>query len=120
MIVQLDISNDMLTNLLSRSDEAGMSVDDVLDELLREAFDQPRAEVVDLQLALDSSMSAVRELSSGSTFMLENVIDQDLWDAMSVGDRKSFGKRFRKEAEGAGIAQWKDRTSGNKAIYLRT
>lgn len=117
MIVQLEIRDNVLAALLARSLESGSSVDDLVDELLRDSLEQPIPESVDLARILEASLDYVRALQPDFQFTLEDVIAQPDWDAMRTGDRKSFGKLFRKQAESLGLAEWVRRSSGNKAIY---
>lgn len=117
MIVQIELKDDILAALLGRSLESGITVDELIDELLRESLEQPMPESVDLARILEASLDYVRALQPDFQFTLEDVIAQPDWDAMSSGDRKSFGKLFRKQAESLGLAEWVRRSSGNKAIY---
>ncbi|MBC3271917.1 DUF1413 domain-containing protein [Pseudomonas sp. SWRI81] len=117
MIVSLDIKNDVLTALLARSRDTGSSVEDVMDELLREALEQPQIESIDIAEILAESLASVRKMNPDTEFTLEDVVSKESWMAMSTGDRKSFGKLFRKETENSELAEWMRRSSGNKAIY---
>lgn len=120
MNINIEIKNDILAALLSRSAETNNSVEAVLDELLREALEQPSFVGVVVADVLEACLKKVRKLKVGEMFTLDDVISPQAWDAMSSGDRKSFGKRFRKEAESAGLAEWETRNSANKAIYKRS
>jgi len=62
----------------------------------------------------------VEQVPFGETFLVEDVIPNDLWQLMTTGDRKSFGKAFRKQVDLAGLAVWVSRNSGNKAVYRRS
>lgn len=120
MNINIEIKNDILAALLSRSAETNSSVETVLDELLREALEQPSFVGVVVADVLEACLKKVRQLKVGERFTLDDVISPQTWDSMSTGDRKSFGKRFRKEAESAGLAEWETRNSANKAIYKRS
>lgn len=120
MNINIEIKNDVLAALLSRSAETNNSVETVLDELLREALEQPTFVGVVVADVLEACLEKVRQLKVGEMFTLDDVISHQMWDSMSTGDRKSFGKRFRKEAESAGLAEWETRNSANKAIYKRS
>jgi hypothetical protein len=117
MIVQIEIRDDVLAALLARSLENGSSVDELVDELLRDSLEQPIPEGVDLARVLEATLEFVRTLQPDYQFTLEDVIAEQDWDAMTSGDRKSFGKLFRKQSESLGLAEWVRRSSGNKAIY---
>jgi hypothetical protein len=117
MIITIELQNDVLAALLERTRANGTAIEDVVDDLLREALEQPQVESIDIHEILDESLARLREMKPDSEFSLEDVISSQSWEAMSTGDRKSFGKLFRKEAERAGLAEWQRRSSGNKAIY---
>ena len=117
MIVTIDFKNDILSALLERCRITGSAVEDVVDDLLREALEQPQVENINLTEVLLESLSRIRAMPPETEFSLEDVVSKDSWDAMSPGDRKSFGKLFRREAENSGLAEWMRRSSGNKAIY---
>jgi hypothetical protein len=120
MNVNIEIKNDLLATILARSAETNNSVENLLDELLREALEQPSAPSVDVAEVIQACLEKVRQLEVGEAFTLDDVIPPLAWDSMSTGDRKSFGKRFRKEAQNAGLAEWETRNSANKAIYKRS
>lgn len=117
MNVSFEMKNDILAALLARSRENGSSIEDVIDELLREALEQPQVESVNVSKILAESLANVRNMHPDTEFTLEDVVSKESWEAMSGGDRKSFGKLFRKETESSELAEWKRRSSGNKAIY---
>lgn len=120
MNINIEVKNDILAALLSRSAETNSSVETVLDELLREALEQPSFVGVVVVDVLEACLKKVRQFKVGEIFTLDDVIPPQTWGSMSTGDRKSFGKRFRKEAESAGLAEWVTRNSANKAIYKRS
>lgn len=119
MKVTVDIHDTLLAALLERSSATNATAEEVLNSLLAAALEQPEHEAVDLAQAILSTFEVVRKIPVGDSFLVEDVIPADLWQAMSPGVRKSFGKSFRKQVEEAGLALWESRTSGNKAVYRR-
>ncbi|MFJ2689188.1 DUF1413 domain-containing protein [Pseudomonas sp. NPDC087336] len=120
MKVTVEIRDDLLAALLDRSSSTNSTADEVLNGLLATALDQPEAESVDLVQAIQLTLQAVEKVPHGETFLVEEVIPTETWQLMTTGDRKSFGKTFRKQVVQAGLAEWVTRNSGNKAIYRRS
>lgn len=120
MKVTVEIRDDLLAALLDRSSSSNSTAEDVLNGLLAAALDQPEVESVDLVNAIQVTLKAVEKVPHGETFLVEDVIPNDIWQSMTTGDRKSFGKTFRKQVVQAGLAAWITRNSGNKAIYRRS
>jgi hypothetical protein len=120
MKVTVEIRDDLLAALLDRSSSTNSTADEVLNGLLAAALDQPEAEAVDLVQAIQLTLQAVEKVPHGETFLVEDVIPTETWQSMTTGDRKSFGKTFRKQVAQAGLAEWVTRNSGNKAIYRRS
>lgn len=119
MKITVEIRDDILVALLDRSSATNVSTEELLNSLLASALDQPEPEAVDLLQAIQSTLDAVRKVPAGETFLVEDVIPPEYWQAMTTGDRKSFGKSFRKQVEEAELAAWDYRNSGNKAVYRR-
>ena len=120
MKITVEIRDDLLAALLDRSSSSNSTAEDGLNGLLADALDQPEAESVDLVNAIQVTLKAVEKVPHGETFLVEDVIPNDIWQSMTTGDRKSFGKTFRKQVDQAGLATWVTRNSGNKAIYRRS
>ena len=120
MKITVEIRDDLLAALLDRCSSSNSTAEDVLNGLLAAALDQPEAESVDLVNAIQVTLKAVEKVPHGETFLVEDVIPNDIWQSMTTGDRKSFGKTFRKQVDQAGLATWVTRNSGNKAIYRRS
>lgn len=119
MQVTLNIQDDLLASLISRAQEAGGSVEGAIDELLREALEQPLPESTLVDSLLSEAIEGIEPLVAGSEFSLDDVLDADAWNSMTGGERKSLGRRFRKQVEMSGVAKWLRRNSANKAIYLK-
>lgn len=119
MKVTFEVRDDLLAALLDRSGSTNATPEEILNSLLAAALDQPEAEAVDLVHAVQATLNEVAKLTPEEKFLVEDVIPADIWQSMTSGDRKSFGKTFRKQAAQSGLAEWVTRNSGNKAIYRR-
>ncbi|KKN97477.1 hypothetical protein LCGC14_0155960 [marine sediment metagenome] len=119
MQIQINMQDDLVAALTARAVETNTTTEALIDELLREALHQPIAESTLVDNVLVAAVEGISLIESGKQFSLDDVIDQESWDGMTGGERKSLGKRFRKLVESQGIANWVDRTSGNKAIYVK-
>ena len=119
MIVSIDIKEGVLAALLERSSSVNSTPEELINNLLASALGQPEAETINHEQVIKDALTKVRELPAALEFTLEDVIDADSWQLMSTGDRKSFGKAFRKQAESSGLAAWSYRNGSNKAIYIR-
>ncbi|VVP47465.1 hypothetical protein PS850_05227 [Pseudomonas fluorescens] len=119
MLVTIQIQDDLLSTLLTQAQEVGSSVESFIEETLREALDQPVAENTLVEGLLILAIQGVAKIKAKAEFSLDDVLGEGDWNLMTGGERKSLGRRFRKEAEGSGIAKWLRRNSGNKAIYQK-
>lgn len=119
MKITFEVRDDLLAALLDRSGSTNATPEELLNSFLAAALDQPEAEAVDLVHAVQATLNEVAKLTPEETFLVEDVIPADIWQSMTSGDRKSFGKTFRKQAAQSGLAEWITRNSGNKAIYRR-
>jgi hypothetical protein len=119
MIISVDLKDGLLAALLERSGSVNSTPEELINSLLASALGQPEADTIDHGRVINDALAEVRKLPSGEEFALEKVIHPDTWQLMSTGDRKSFGKAFRKQAEGSGLAEWSYRNGSNKAIYIR-
>ena len=119
MKVMIEVRDDLLAALLDRSSSTNTTTEEVLNSLLAAALDQPETEAVDLVHAVQVTLTEVAKVVHGEEFLVEDVIPAEIWQSMTSGDRKSFGKTFRKQAAQSGLAEWVSRNSGNKAVYRR-
>ncbi|SER53239.1 MULTISPECIES: DUF1413 domain-containing protein [Pseudomonas] len=121
MLVTLNIPDDLVAALIAQSKEAGTTpVEAFIEELLRDALEQPAAESTLVETTLHEAIQGLDKIPSGEEFFLEDVLDSQAWSAMSNGERKSLGRRFRKAVESKGLAEWQRRNYANKAVYKRT
>jgi Arc/MetJ family transcription regulator len=91
---------------------------------LRDALDEPGDSTTrdfDMAGIVAKAVERASVLASESIFHIDSVCPSDEWKALNAGERKIFGKAFRKAVEGSTpqIAVHVGRTSGNKAIYQR-
>lgn len=120
MQVTIQIQDDLLITLLTQAKESGSSVEGFIEDTLREALDQPVVESTLVETFLELAIQGVMAMKTQAEFSLDEVLGDGDWNKMTGGERKSLGRRFRKEAERLGIARWLRRNSANKAIYLKS
>lgn len=119
MLVNIQIKEDLLLALLTQARKNGSTVEVVIDEILRDALDDPDLESKSLGAFLALAIDGVDAIENMAEFSLDDVLGYEEWNRLSGGDRKSLGRSFRKEVERLGIAVWLRRNSANKAIYLK-
>lgn len=121
----LEIDDALLSRALIDSQEQEISLDTFVSEALNSALASPTPapvqRVVNVNDVIASAVDRARAQALGSEFMLIELCDNEDWEALSGGERKSLGKGFRKEVEGMNppIAEFVRRTSSNKAVYKR-
>lgn len=76
-------------------------------------------EGVDLEEVLNEAVTAAQAKPAGAKFLLKDLCDPQVWVCLTAGERKGFGKRFRKVVEDGGIAEHCEKSSSNQAIYQR-
>lgn len=119
MIITIDLKDGVLAELLERSSSSNITPEEMLNNLLISALGQPETETVDHPEVIKKALTKVEKFSPQREFTLDDVMDAEAWQRMSTGERKSFGKAFRKQVEASGLAEWSHRNSSNKAIYTR-
>lgn len=119
MLVNIQIKEDLLFALLTQARKNGSTVEVAIDDILREALDDPDLESKSLGAFLHVAIRGVEAIEKMAEFSLDDVLGNEDWNRLSGGDRKSLGRSFRKEVERLGIAVWLRRNSANKAIYLK-
>lgn len=120
----IEVDDLLLAKVLSECVERSVSFERFLIDALRDAVedhgtsDEREADIPALVAMAVTNASA---LAVASTFHLDDICPPDAWRMLNVGERKIFGKAFRKAVEGSSpqIALHVGRTSGNKAIYER-
>lgn len=119
MLISIQIKDDLLRALLTHAEKNGSTAEVAIDDLLREALDDPDLESKSLGAFLHEAIRGVDAIEKMAEFSFDDVLCSEDWNRLSGGDRKSLGRSFRKEVERLGIAVWLRRNSANKAIYLK-
>ncbi|WP_137175937.1 DUF1413 domain-containing protein [Massilia sp. HP4] len=124
MKVSIELDDALLARALSNCVERKVEFEAFIAAAIREALDDPEvsdAEDVDITGAVARTVAFASELAPGSEFHIDDVCPPSDWTALNSGERKIFGKAFRKAVEGSlpAVAVHVGRTSGNKAIYRR-
>lgn len=119
MLVNIQIKEDLLLALLTQARKNGSTVEAAIDDILREALDDPDLENQSLGAFLHEAIRGVETIEKDAEFSFDDVLGDANWNRLSGGERKSLGRSFRKEVERLGIAAWLRRNSANKAIYMK-
>lgn len=119
MLVSIQIKDDLLLALLTQAKKNGSTLEVAIDDILRDAIDDPDLESKSLGAFLHEAICGVEAIKEMAEFSLDDVLGYENWNRLGGGDRKSLGRSFRKEVERLGIAVWLRRNSANKAIYLK-
>ena len=123
--IVLEINEALLSKALISSQEQGMDLNTFLCEALDTAIVSKAPEPESLVLTTDDLIAKVvdraRTKEVGVEFMLVDLCTTDEWESLSSGERKSFGKSFRRAVEDVTppVAKYVRRTSSNKAVYER-
>jgi hypothetical protein len=121
--ITIEINDSLLSKAIIESQAKKVSLSDFINNSLETILREP-PEVNKISVAeiLQNTIERVKELESGKTFLLVDMCKKENWNALNSGERKQFGKIFRKEVEDGQelIAKHIDRTTSNKAIYQRT
>ena len=117
----MDIETAVIGGLATECEKQGITIDAYANQLLKAALLGPHAPPtttnIDIGELLNQAVARTKKLPIGREFNLEDLFSNDEWDALQSGERKSFGRRFKKAV--AHLADHIGRTSGNKAIYKR-
>jgi len=122
--VTISLADSTLGAALTAALQQNMTLEAFIESAIRNAVSsaatpfQPRPPV-NLETVLNDAVSLARSKAQGDKFLLKDLCDPQAWVCLSAGDRKVFGKRFRKVVEDKGIAEHWKKSSSNQAIYLR-
>lgn len=124
MKVFIEFDDALLAKVLNECVDRKMGFEEFVIGAIRDALDEPddsSARDFDITGIVTRSVERASALASDSTFHIDRVCPSDEWNTLNAGERKIFGKAFRKAVEGSTpqIAVHVGRTSGNKAIYRR-
>jgi len=117
MRIMIDVEEPLMEKVLAECTLRGIT----LDSFASLAFKLPLMQSNAASSLLPKLVASARALPSGSEFHLAKLCPASDWRAIGAGERKSLGKGFRKEVEGATppIARHIGRTSNSQAIYQR-
>ncbi|AQG97615.1 hypothetical protein A9R05_01265 [Burkholderia sp. KK1] len=120
----IELDDALLAKALSECVERKLNFEAFIEEAIRDALDEPGENDTrepDITGIVARAVDHARSLAPDITFYTDRVCPPDDWKALNAGERKIFGKAFRKAVEGSSpqIAIHVGRTSGNKAIYKR-
>lgn len=120
--LQIQINESTLARSLMTIQDLGQSLNEFIGAALESVLVTPiedQAPMELLSIIVVKAVNNAKQLPSKAEFSLDDVCTTEDWRTLSVGERKSMGKSFRKSVEGSGIAKWDRRNSANKAIYIR-
>lgn len=78
-----------------------------------------QSQTVTVDVVIERAIKHVTALNAGYEFFLANVCNAEDWEALDAGQRKSLGKKFRLKMAELGLADWKERSGNNHALYVR-
>ena len=78
-----------------------------------------QSQPVTVDVVIERAIKHVTALNAGYEFFLANVCNAEDWEALDAGQRKSLGKKFRLKMSELGLADWKERSGNNHALYVR-
>jgi hypothetical protein len=78
-----------------------------------------QSQPVTVDVVIERAIKHVTALNGGYEFFLANVCNAEDWEALDAGQRKSLGKKFRIKMSELGLADWKERSGNNHALYVR-
>ena len=74
-----------------------------------------RVTVTDLQ---DSLQSNLPNLKQGKSYLLQELVGDELWNSMPTGTRTHHGHEFKKLVQsGDQVVEWRGRRSNNRQVY---
>lgn len=78
-----------------------------------------QSHTVTVDVVIERAIKHVTGLNPGFEFFLSNVCNAEDWETLDAGQRKSLGKKFRQKMSELGLADWKERSGNNHALYVR-
>lgn len=120
--ISITLPDSVLAAALNEAIGKKTSLDVFIEGAITTAISSPTAQLhrtVSLDELLDYAINTAHNKTPGERFLLKDVCNQDSWAAITTGERKIFGKVFRRSVEALLIAELVDKTSSNQAIYKR-
>lgn len=123
--ITIDINDSLLSKAIIESQAKQISLSEFINNSLEVALTKSNSiakRSINITDILQKTIECVKELETGKRFFLVEVCKSEDWEALNSGERKQFGKVFRRAIEDAVIplAKHVDRTKSNLAIYQRT
>ncbi len=121
----VDIDDSILLRALTQSENQKRSLATFIAQALEAALGcpnpvspRPPAKVEDL---IAETLVRVNAIAAGKELFLPDVLTDTAWQTLTSGERKGFGKMFRKvvERDAQPIAKQVRRASNNLAVYLK-
>ena len=124
MKVFVEFDEVLLSKVLNECAEQKVEFEVFVMAAIREKLEEPEdsgARDFDVAKTVAKAVAIASELATDSEFHIDSICPPSDWNALNSGERKIFGKAFRKAVEGSNppVAVHVGRTSGNKAIYRR-
>lgn len=129
--ITISINDETLVYVLNKAIEGGVSLDDVINEMLKEQLNADDTQgVTALPMSeLEEAMNRAKKLPQGSLFTLNAANSESTrlfsvseWEQLSSVENfrpTSFGKKFRTAVTSQGLAKQLRKTPDNKQIYER-
>jgi hypothetical protein len=120
--ISIALSDSVLAAALNEALGKKTSLDVFIEGAITAAISNPTAQLhrtVSLEKLLDDALNTANNKLPGERFLLKDVCNHDSWNDITTGERKIFGKVFRKSVETLLIAELVEKTSSNQAIYKR-
>jgi len=119
--ISITLADSVLVAALNEAIGMKSSLDFFIEGAITAAISNPTVHVrrtVSLEKILDDALTAAHKIPPGERFLLKDLCGNS-WATITTGERKIFGKLFRKSVETLLIAELVEKTSSNQAIYKR-
>jgi len=123
--IMLEIEDLVLLRALTESAKQQTSLAVFITHVLKAALESPNPVSPPLPNKVEDLIAAtlvrVHAIAAGKEFLLSDVFADAAWQTLTGGERKSFGKNFRKavESNSPPLAKYVRRASNNLAVYVR-
>jgi hypothetical protein len=122
--IQLDLSDEVLSDALVEAKRRAISLDDLVAESLKRISGQNGSGVPnskDTATLVELALERARARKKGDQFTVPDLFSRDEWQRVTPGNRKTVGKLFRREVAAGKhpIAIFLKRNQVNQAVYLK-
>lgn len=122
MNIQLVLKDENVLIALNKAKSLGLSFDQFVNNAILEALSVGSPQK-NISLGVDDLIKEIlhsaEKLAIGEKFHSASFFSKEYWNSISVGDRKSIGKLLKVKIENCNFAEYVDRNSANKAIYVK-